>query len=480
MVQDGNTRRKTASRSSYLAMFLCVWLGLARWAGAQQEILLEQAINTAIQGNRDLKLAGMALESAELSVSDARAAFSFTVRPEGDVGTTEAGDELAYGLSASRKTAWGTRVDVRGQVSKQALEGADDYHRGYVQVQLEQPLLRSLGPLMNRESVTKAESQVMAARREMELRKTDLVIQVVEAYEEIFRLQKQVEFDTRALLRLEKMNKLTSMRERQGRVSRVDVLRVELQYGEARLRLNRTQEQLASVRADFAELLGASDELSCSAIQNSIPEIGFTNRVVAQDVALKNRLDYAQVLHDAKDAARGKRIARRNLLPDLSLISRYEQSGSGNSYSAATDLNEDSWFVGLAVESDLLLRQERIRYSQSILDEKTALQTTEIVEAGIRRQVTQAILTYERTHAEVLFAERNYHLAESRATLARRLFEMGKGDSFSVTDAEDALLQAQNQMLQAGSEALLASYRLLRAVGLLIEYPEDLKPAKEG
>ena len=57
---------------------------------------------------------------------------------------------------------------------------------------------------------------------------------------------------------------------------------------------------------------------------------------------------------------------------------------------------------------------------------------------------------------------------------------MGKGDSFSVTDAEDALLQAQNQMLQAGSEALLASYRLLRAVGLLIGYPEDLKPAKEG
>ena len=480
MVQDGNTRRKTAARSSYLALLFCVWLTSAGTAGAQQEISLEQAINTAIQGNRDLKIAGMSLESAELSVSDARAAFSFTVRPEGDVGATEAGDELAYGLSASRKTTWGTRVDVRGQVSKQAIEDADDYHRGYVRIQLEQPLLRSLGPLMNRESVTKAESQVMAVRRELELRKTDLVIQVVEAYEGMFRLQKQVEFDSRALLRLEKMNKLTSMRERQGRASRVDVLRVELQYGEARLRLNRTQEQLQSIRADFAELLGVSEDSTYLAVQNSIPEIGFTNRNAAQELALNNRLDYAQVIQDVDDAARGKKIARRNLLPDLSLISRYEQSGSGSSYSAATDLNEDSWFVGLAVDSDLLLRQERIRYRQAIVDEKTARQTAEMVEVAVCRQVTQAILTYERTHAEVLFAERNYHLAESRATLARRLFEMGKGDSFSVTDAEDALLQAQNQMLQAGSEALLASYRLLRTVGLLIDYPEDLKPSKKG
>ena len=467
-------------RSIHAWLCWALYFAFALSLGAQQELSLEQAINTALQGNRELRIVETSLESALLSVSDARAGFSFTVRPEGGVGTTEAGDELAYGLSAARKNTWGTQVDVRGQVSKQAMEGVEDYHRGYVRVQLEQPLLRSLGPLMNREPVTQAESQVMAARRELELRKTDLVIQVVETYEQIFRLQKQVEFDSRALLRLEKMNKLTSTRERQGRASRVDVLRVELQYGEARLRLNRTQEQLESVRADLVELLGAPDDSSYSTVQNSIPEIGFTNRAVAQDVALKNRLDYAQVLHDALDTSRGKRIARRNLLPDLNLISRYEQSGSGNSYSAATDLNEDSWFVGLAVESDLLLRQERIRYRQSILDEKTALQTAEIVEAGVRRQVTQAILTYERTHAEVLFAERNYHLAESRATLARRLFEMGKGDSFSATDAEDALLQAQNQMLQAGSEALLASYRLLRAVGMLIEYPADLKPAHEG
>jgi outer membrane protein TolC len=57
------------------------------------------------------------------------------------------------------------------------------------------------------------------------------------------------------------------------------------------------------------------------------------------------------------------------------------------------------------------------------------------------------------------------------------MFETGRGDNFAVTDAENAYQQAQNQMLNAQADVAIAAYRLLRTLGILLEAPEELKPA---
>ena len=103
-----------------------------------------------------------------------------------------------------------------------------------------------------------------------------------------------------------------------------------------------------------------------------------------------------------------------------------------------------------------------------------------MLKSGIQRQVMQATLAYERARSDVQSAERNFRVAERRATLARRLYEIGRGDNFGVSDAEDALLQARNQMLGTQSQVSVAAYRLLRALGTLLEYPEELKPSPPG
>lgn len=59
--------------------------------------------------------------------------------------------------------------------------------------------------------------------------------------------------------------------------------------------------------------------------------------------------------------------------------------------------------------------------------------------------------------------------------LAQCMFEMGRSDNFSVTDAEQALLQAQNRLLGAQAEIVVTGYRLLRTLGLLLDSPDYLK-----
>lgn len=471
--------RRFLLRISAASVVVCFPALAGEPAAAGEGIAIEKAIDLALKQNRNLRLLELSLDSARLSVQGARADFAVRVTPDGSALSSDDSDTLDYGLSVAKNTTWGTQASVDGQVSQTDSGGATNFHRATVRLELRQPLLRRFGPLVNREPVSQAESQVDATRRELELRKTDLVVQVVETYEDLLKLQRQVEFDRQALNRLEKLLRLTQARERQGRSSHVDVLRVEQQKGDAEIHRNQTLERLQSVRADFADLLGFPAEHVFLAVPEPMLTVETSDSRQAASVALENRLDYAQVLQDCRDAERGVRIARRNLLPDLNLISRYERSGEGSTASGATDLNDDSWFVGLTLESDLNRRKERVALGQAVISEKTARQTIGIVESGVRRQVRQALATYERARSEVVFAERNLQFAQSRATLARRLYEIGRGDNFSATDAESALSQAQNQMLSAQAEASVAAYRLLRSMGTLIEYPEDLKPAPE-
>ena len=57
---------------------------------------------------------------------------------------------------------------------------------------------------------------------------------------------------------------------------------------------------------------------------------------------------------------------------------------------------------------------------------------------------------------------------------------MGRGDNFSVTDAEAAYMNAENQLLQAEKDSTLAGYQLRRSLGTLIEAPRDLLPSEHN
>lgn len=443
---------------------------------ADGPISLEDAVGFALQSNRNLRVLSMSISSAELSLKGARADFTVGVTPMGAADTSDDSETVEWGVALDRRTTLGTSLSAAGEMGRDEVGTADPVHRARVSVEVQQPLLRNFGPLVNRESVTRAEVRVAAARRELELRRTDLVVQVVDGYEALLRLQKQAEFDGQSVTRLDRLIRLTRAREAQGRATRVDMLRVEQQRGDQQIRLEKTLEALSSARADFADLLGFEPSVVFEAVACPVLDIDIPEQRAAEALALSNRLDYAQVLQDYTDARRGVRIARRNLLPDLKLISRYERYGSGESTSEAASLDDESWFVGLTAASDLMLREERVAVGQARIDVDAAEETVRIVESGIRRQVQQVILSYRRMRSEVQGSERNYQLAQNRAMLARRMFEMGRGDNFTASDAEDALFEAQNRMLTSQAEASVAAYRLLRAIGTLLEYPADLKP----
>jgi outer membrane protein TolC len=445
---------------------------------AQQPLTLTAAIDTALVQNRDLAKMALSLQSELLSRDSAAADFAVTIRPSGSANRNDERLSYHYGVDAIRKFAWGTDLTLGGKAQDYGLDDSTVSKRDDVHVEVSQPLFRYAGPLVNRNNLLHAESQVAAARRNVELKKTDLVLQVVQTYVEILRLGRQLDAERRFLKRSQGLLKLTRAREAQGRVSHVDTLRVALQRGQAESRVEIVREQLISAQLDFAELLGS--ESGATYALEEMPDLVISppSLETSTHIALSNRLDYAQVMQDCQDAERGVRVSRRYLLPDVRLVTRYEQYGEGSTASDASDLSENTWFVGMQAATDLPLRKEKISYKQSVVSEQSAREDVDRTQFFIKKQVQQQLLAFERAKSEVTIAEKNLTVADSRVKLAQRLFELGRSDNFSVTDAEDSYRKAENDFLAAKAEASVVSYRLLKILGTLIEYPEDLKPKR--
>lgn len=308
------------------------------------------------------------------------------------------------------------------------------------------------------------------------MQKADLVLDVVTTYENILRLKHQVRSDEESFKRMDALYRLTRAKEVLGRTTRIDTLRVELLRGQALFRLEADQERLSSLQRDLAELLGFPPDTVFDLKPTSLLEFDLPPSEEVVGTALKNRLDYAQVLQDHEDTVRGVHIAKKRLLPGLKLIARHEWVGQGPDFSDATRLDESIWFVGLSVDTDLNLTQERAAYGQARIEKASASETIKIIQLSIARQVLQRLQAYRRAQAEVKIAGRNFELTAARAKLARQLFELGRADNFSATDAEEAYLLAENQLLLAQAEASISGYRLSHASGTLIEAPLNLKP----
>ena len=442
-------------------------------APAVPPLALTAAIAQALDHNRELARSALGLRSASYGIDSARAGFRLRLQPEGRTDRDQDGSTLQYGLTAARTFEPGTELAVGGRQTERDFDDGGSSRRTTLRVDLAQPLFRDFGRLVNREPVTQAEQQLRSARRDLEQQRSDLVIDVVETFENLVRLDKQIVSDQASLQRMDKLYRLTQARERQGRASRVDTLRVELKRGQAQSRLESSLERRDFNRRVFAEWLGAPPEAVFELIPPPLLELDLPEPPEAVAIALSNRLDYAQALQNYDDTVRGVKIAEKGLLPNLALITRYERVDDSQ---AVADFDENQWSIGLGGDTELTRATERARLGQATVSREASRETIFIRELAIAREVQQRISTYRRARSELGIAERNFTLAQNRALLARRLFERGRGDNFSVTDAEEALNDADNRLLLARAEASISGYQLLRDLGSLIEVPEDLKP----
>lgn len=462
-----------------------VGLAGAVWAQAPeqapQSLLLEDAIGQALAHNRDLAKGVLGLQGYRIAGDQAReTARGIQIVPEGAGGAGSDGETWRAGLRAEATGDYGTRVAASAAARQIAVAGAPDLRREEVKVEISQPLFRNFGPLAQNESITTANETLLAARRVWERDRSALAVRVVESYEGLIYLCRQIESDEAFAARMERAWALADARERQGKATRTEVLRMDLQRGEAAARLETGRSQLAVQFQEFADLLGLPLDTRFLLTPPPLLALDVEGVEQALGVALKERPDYAQALQDVETGDRRLRLARRNLLPDLRLAARQTTFGEGEEWSDAERLDEEDWFVGLTADMNLNLRGAHLDVARAGIDAESGRQTAEIVRHRLALEVHSAVAAYRRTRAELELAARNRELAARRAELARALFEAGRAAADSVSDAEADGIAAELGELRARRDASLAAYRLLHVLGTLVPAPREILRAENG
>jgi len=440
---------------------------------------LEEAIAQALAHNRDLVKGALDLQAYRVAAERAReTARGIRIGPAGSAQAGSAAENWRAGLGAEATGAYGTRIAAAAAAGQIEVDGAPAQRRGEVRVDVEQPLFRNFGPLVQNEP---ANENWLAARRAWERDRSALVVAVAEQYEGLILLRHQIESDEAFAARMERLYALASAREQQGKAARTETMRMDLQRGEAALRLETGRSELGVRFQEFADLLGLPLEAAFRLTPPALLDLDVARTAGALAVALAERPDYAQALQDVETGERQLRLAQRKLLPDLRLSAGQTTYGEGPDWSDARRLDENDWFVGLAADMDLNLRGARLDVARAGLDAEAGRQVVEIVRSRLAVEVNSGVAAYRRTRAALELAGRNHELAANRAELARALFEAGRASADSVSDAEADLIAAQLGELAARRDASVSAYRLLHVLGTLLPVPPELlRPDQKG
>lgn len=454
---------------------LAVWFSLPLLSPAAEPLGLAEAIQMALQHNARLAYGSLSVDRQRLGVTSARQEFAVELSPNGAVNRTDGDTDWRYGVRARKKFLWGTEIGLGADVTRYPTF-VDEGWRSAVKVDVRQPLFRNFGRLVHEEGITTAGERLLAEERRWELQKADIIVDVVRSFETILRLQKQTECDKAILERTDKLRELTRIRERQGRVSQIDTLRIELLYGQAQSRQETHREELFSASRELTELLGFPPGESIRLATTPMLDLEVPPMEVAIETALSNRLDYAQLLDDHRTLIRQVKLAKRKLQPDIQVVAGNQQYDQADRFSDSLDLNNTLWTVGLAGQLDMRQHRDKTAIATSELDAEAGRSAIFIKRRTLAREIQQAVSAYRLARSEFAIAGRNYEAAQARTELAGRLFEMGRGDNFSVSDAEHAFIEAESTLLSTRARICVAGYTLLRLMGTLTAPPDSLKP----
>lgn len=202
-------------------------------------------------------------------------------------------------------------------------------------------------------------------------------------------------------------------------------------------------------------------------------------------VALVTRPDLATAADVVDDAARRIKVAKNGLLPGLDIAVDYNSVSNPGDRTPALNWDRRRWSTSLDVDLPLDRKAERNIYRASMIDLDRAKRAKELADDRARLQVYDAWRALDQ-------AKRNYQISGQAVDLAARrleeqtlLAELGRGEARDLVDAQEDLVDAQNQKTSALVDHTLARLRLWRDMGILYisgdgSWVEKLEQEKPG
>jgi outer membrane protein TolC len=416
---------------------LAVTLTVSAAAGTPPVLTLDEALQAARQNNLDLKVARARMQQAQLASNRAWAAYLPTV---------------SVGASYTRQMEISLPLPGPAGATPVLIQPANQYGG---QAEVRQAILApSLWPAIRNAGIAEdvAELNTEHARRE-------ILFAVAQAYFGAASLQEAIRA-TQFLLEVNTAREAdTKKRFEAGTVTKVALLRSQLDRTRAEQDLVRARNAYASAKLALATLIQRDTEFSVEL--PPVPSVPSAEADLAKQ-ALEERPDVAAARRNL-DLALGRRQgAWFAYAPSVGFSGLYRLNGTPAAFAP-----RDNWSLTLSAQwvlwdggvRELNLREESARVAEASAQQKQS-------EARATEEVARARLEYENAQANLSKAEEALSLARETQRLTEIAFKAGVATYLEVADANAALTGAEVGAINERLQTSLAALRLLRAAGL--------------
>ena len=351
------------------------------------------------------------------------------------------------------------------------LTGNRSVNNSALAVTLIQPLLQGGGTKTTLEALTQADRNVLYSLREFANFRREFIIDLVNDYYGVLQTKDNVQ---NSWLAYDGFRKNVKREEALAEEDR----RTQAQLGQLQQALLLAESRwLNSVRNyetqldQFKLTLGIPVEENIVLDDSELKKLKIEPPGISRDeavkIALVSRPDIATSKDRIDDAIRQVDVAANGLKPGLDI--RVDYNAISDPGDTTPGINFDRRNISTNLDVDLPLDRKAERNSY-----RAALIAREQRERAHQGNVDQVRLQIYDDWRALELAKRNYDIALQGVTLAQRrldeqylLAELGKGEARDLVDAQNDLVNAQNQRTATLVDHTLARLRLWRDLGIL-------------
>ncbi len=422
-------------------LMLTVAVALTGAQTDQAPLTLEEAIRIALRNNRSFQIAERTLQKARERVAEARGAGN----PQLQTNTTY------------------TRYD---QVNT-ARFGAQQVRLGSIESRivvatLTQPI--DISGLI-RKGVHAASLGYELSQLEYERARNDLILQVINAYQNVARADAFVRVAEEALKNAQERLRITRTQVDTGVASRFDLLRAETQVAQSEQALLNARNQAELARAALNNILGRDLNAPVQVVMpDNLPRVELPALETLIQQAYQQRPEVRAAERNRELAQVNIDLARRGNLPTLALNGQWNFNLTPTLFNPRRQV-----FTATAVLSFPVFDGgiTRARVAQAREDWQIAEISLQQVKEGVALEVRTAYLNLKDALQRLEVARKGLEQATEALRLARIRYEAGVSPQLEISDAELAYTQAQTNLVNAQFDYLNAYAALQRAIGTI-------------
>ena len=336
-----------------------------------------------------------------------------------------------------------------------------------------QPLLRGAGYEASHESLTQADRDVVYAVRDFARFREQFLLDVTRRFYDILSqktvLRNTEERHAAVEYQVRRARALFDI----GRQDKIEVLRAENDLLRVQNDLVNARDSLNLSVDEFKVFLGLPTSVKFEVADE---EPRFLKVDVALDsavaAALANRFDLANAREQLEDVERALRIAKRNLLPDLSLQATYAASSPSSTDLLGQAYRSQSNSLGLFLELPLQRTLERNAFRSAQISLERERRAFEEFRDGIVVEVRETLRRLRQAAVGLEIQENIIRVEQKRYEKAFIDFEAGRIGNRDLLEAQQSLTDAKNDRVRRVVEYELARINLERAMGTLDVEPD--------